>query len=290
MDSIASPPAKVDKKINSALAKASKKTGVGFDYLIKTATRESSLQPSAKSRTSSAVGLFQFIESTWLETLKEDGHKLGLGKYADLIKKADGNYTVENARVRAKVLGLRQDPEISALVAGAYAQKNESFLANKLGREPKSGELYIAHFLGPKDAVRLIRLSELKPEANADLFFSEAAATNKPIFYQGKEPRNIAQVYHLLMRDYGQTSKTVPALSINSDGWKAKIVKTVEPLVKKANFKARNQEAPIGSVGVWGNITSNEKSQTRKQNNVGDITKIYRQRDEKPPSTYDTKK
>ena len=47
-------------------------------FLLKTATRESSLNPDAKAKSSSAAGLFQFIEQTWLGLVKSDGPRLGL--------------------------------------------------------------------------------------------------------------------------------------------------------------------------------------------------------------------
>ena len=51
--------------IVAALTSASRSTGADFDYLLSTAMRESSLKPQAKSKTSSASGLFQFIPGTW---------------------------------------------------------------------------------------------------------------------------------------------------------------------------------------------------------------------------------
>jgi len=76
----------VASRIELAFQSASNSTGTSFDYLVKTAARESSFNPSAKAKTSSATGLFQFIESTWLETMKEAGPRHGLEKYSDLSK------------------------------------------------------------------------------------------------------------------------------------------------------------------------------------------------------------
>ena len=52
--------------VEAAIRRASNATGVDADFLLKTARRESALNPSAKARTSSAAGLVQFIEQTWL--------------------------------------------------------------------------------------------------------------------------------------------------------------------------------------------------------------------------------
>ena len=99
------------QQITAALQSASEKTGTDFSYLLKTAMRESSLNCNAKSATSSACGLFQFTEQTWLGTMKQDGGDLGLGKYADAISQdANGRYTVTDPAARREILALRNDP------------------------------------------------------------------------------------------------------------------------------------------------------------------------------------
>ena len=81
--------------VEGALRNASQATGVDFDFLVRTARRESSFNPSAKAPTSSAAGLFQFVEQTWLATVKQHGAKHGLQRFADMISRgADGRYRV----------------------------------------------------------------------------------------------------------------------------------------------------------------------------------------------------
>ena len=82
--------------VEAAIRRAASATGVDFDFLMKTARRESAFNPNAKAPTSSASGLFQFIEQTWLGTVKKFGHKHGYGQYADLIYQGqDGRWRVE---------------------------------------------------------------------------------------------------------------------------------------------------------------------------------------------------
>jgi hypothetical protein len=57
--------------VTGAIRHASKVTGTNFQYLVATAQVESGFNPGAAAATSSARGLFQFIEQTWLATLKE---------------------------------------------------------------------------------------------------------------------------------------------------------------------------------------------------------------------------
>jgi hypothetical protein len=101
--------------VSDAIRKASEATGTDFDYLLTTAARESNFQARARAETSSAAGLFQFIESTWLQTVKEEGDRFGLDKYGPHIQRTEsGNYTVPNPELREEILGLRHDPEVAA--------------------------------------------------------------------------------------------------------------------------------------------------------------------------------
>ena len=77
----------------AALQNAAQRTGSDFNYLLGTAMRESSLKPHAQSATSSATGLFQFIEQTWLGLVKDHGASHGLSAQASAITRdASGCY------------------------------------------------------------------------------------------------------------------------------------------------------------------------------------------------------
>jgi hypothetical protein len=107
--------------VEAAIRRASQTTGVDFDFLMKTARRESAFNPNARAPTSTAAGLFQFIEQTWLGTVKAHGAKHGYGQYADLIHRgSDGRWRVEGS-ARNVVLDLRFDPQ----AASAMAQRGE---------------------------------------------------------------------------------------------------------------------------------------------------------------------
>ena len=67
-------------RVTGAIRDAARVTGAGFEYLLNTAMREFNLNPNAKAKTSSATGLFQFIDQTWLGTMKQSGAALGYGK------------------------------------------------------------------------------------------------------------------------------------------------------------------------------------------------------------------
>ncbi|XYD11731.1 lytic transglycosylase domain-containing protein [Methylobacterium sp. NMS12] len=172
-------------------------SGVGFDYLLATARRESALDPAAKAGTSSATGLFQFIEQTWLGVMKNAGPRLGLQAQADAItRQSDGTYTVPDAGQRQAILDLRRDPKISATLAGALTQQNADALTSALGREPTAGDLYAAHVLGAKGAAALISTARAFPERAAALDLPEAAGANRALFYdRAGRPRSAAELY-----------------------------------------------------------------------------------------------
>lgn len=204
-------PISIASRIEQAFQSASTTTGTSFEYLVKTAKRESNFVETARARTSSATGLFQFIESTWLETVKDAGARHGLGQYADQIERtASGKYRVADPAMREKILNLRNDASIASMMAGELTQKNASYLTEKLGRPPSEGELYIAHFLGAGGAHKLISLAQNQPDLAADQVFSRQAKANKPIFYDRGGARSVSEVYANLVAKHSGPMPTLP--------------------------------------------------------------------------------
>src|SRR3954463_6335191 len=170
--------------VEAAIQRASQATGVDFSFLMKTAGRESGMNPGAKAHTSSAAGLFQFVEQTWLSTLKQHGSKYGYARYAELISKgSDGHYRVSGEEARKAVMDLRLDPHASSLMAGELASDHAAYLKGRVGRSPTAGELYAAHFLGPQGSVKLIEAKQSTPGAAAAQLFPDAARANHGIFF-----------------------------------------------------------------------------------------------------------
>jgi hypothetical protein len=190
--------------VESAIQRASSATGVDFSFLMGTAKRESGYNPAAQARTSSASGLFQFVDQTWLSTLKKHGAKYGYARYADLIQQgSDGKYRVAGDEARKAVLGLKLDPHAASLMAGELTSDHASYLRGRVGRSPTSGELYAAHFLGPQGSARLIEAVNASPGASAAAMFPDAAAANRSIFYRDGRPATVGEVYANLTRTAG---------------------------------------------------------------------------------------
>lgn len=195
--------------VESAIQRASSATGVDFSFLMGTAKRESGYNPAAKARTSSASGLFQFVDQTWLSTLKKHGAKYGYARYADLIQQgSDGKYRVAGDEARRTVLGLKLDPHAASLMAGELASDHASYLRGRVGRSPTAGELYAAHFLGPQGSARLIEAVGSSPGASAAALFPDAAAANRSIFYRDGRPATVSEVYANLTRTAGGGAAT----------------------------------------------------------------------------------
>jgi hypothetical protein len=197
-------------RIAGAIKQASSATGVSFEYLLTTAKMESDFNPTAGATTSSAHGLYQFIDQTWLGTVKEAGTQLGYGGYADAITKtSSGSYTVSDPAMRRSIMKLRDDPQAASAMAGVLAQSNSFKLTGMIGRRPTDSELYMAHFMGVSGAAKLISNAEDNPQAVAARLFPNAASANRSIFYdRGGRARSVSEVYSVLGSRYASAANS----------------------------------------------------------------------------------
>ncbi|MFN4020939.1 MAG: transglycosylase SLT domain-containing protein [Erythrobacter sp.] len=188
--------------VETAIARAAEATTVDFGYLLAQAEVESGMDPDARAATSSATGLYQFIESTWLDTVKKHGPRFGLGVLAEQIDiTASGSAYVADPSQRQAILALRADPAVAALMAAGLAEDNRAYLAPILGRQPDHAELYLAHFLGAGGAGRFLSELQADPSQSAPALFARPAAANRAIFYAPDgSPRSLAGVMEALGR------------------------------------------------------------------------------------------
>jgi hypothetical protein len=191
-------------RIAGAIKQAASTTGTSFEYLLATAKMESNFNPTASASTSSARGLYQFIDQTWLGTVKEAGAQLGYGKYADAIARSpSGSYSVSDPAARDEIMKLRDDPAAASSMAAVLTQSNSFKLTGKIGRRPTDGELYMAHFMGVGGAARLIANAEDNPQSSGAGLFPNAAAANRSIFFDPSgRARTVSEVYSVLTSRY----------------------------------------------------------------------------------------
>jgi hypothetical protein len=170
--------------VGAAIQQAAARTGVDFGYLLGQARIESGFNPNARARTSSATGLFQFIDQTWLGTVKQHGEKHGLGWAANAIQRGqNGRYYVADPAMRSAILDMRRDPDAASSMAAEFAADNQAYLENRLGRPMASVDLYLAHFLGAGGAAKFLRAHDANPDAAAASALPAAARANRWVFY-----------------------------------------------------------------------------------------------------------
>jgi hypothetical protein len=181
------------------MLKAADETGVDPVYLMTLADVESSLEPQAKAPTSSAEGLFQFIDQTWLEVLYHHAAAHGFSGAAEAVRMTGDEVVLADESRRGWVLGLKRDPYVAALMAGELIKDVQRALQAEGERELAEAELYLAHFFGAKAAVRFLKVLDEQPNAVAAKLFPKAAKANLGLFSEtkGRKRRSItvAELY-----------------------------------------------------------------------------------------------
>ena len=202
----------IDPTILTSIRQASATTATDFGLLMAQASQESSFHADAKSSTSSAAGLFQFVDSTWLDLVRRFGAKYGIGALAQQIaQNGDGKPIVSDPATRKKILDLRHDPALSASLAGEYTKQNQAEVERALGHPLQRADLYMAHFLGASGATSFLKAVESRGSTIAADLLPDAAAANRSIFYDAQtgKARTVADIYHLLA---GKIEKEASAL------------------------------------------------------------------------------
>ena len=137
--------------------------GIEFDDLAMDAVVdriiriESGGDPNATNKRSSALGLGQFLDETWLDLLR--AHR------PDLVR----------GRSKDEMLELRRDAGLTREITMRFTQQNAAML-RKRGLPVTPGTLYLAHFAGSAGAVAI--LSSLE-DADAASVMADADATGR---------------------------------------------------------------------------------------------------------------
>lgn len=229
--------------ITQAIKTAAARTGVDFSYLLNKASQESSFDPNAKASTSSATGLFQFTKQTWLQMVKNDGAKYGLGQYADQITEdKNGVMHVNDPTTLKTILALRKDPTVSAEMAGELDKQNFGTLKSDVGGKIGPTELYLAHFLGAGGATDFLNALKTSPKTSAATVLPDAAAANPTVFYnQDGSPRSVSQIYQQFAQKFSHPpqmpgSSTATMLAENAPPSAYKVATATNALSQTSSF------------------------------------------------------
>jgi hypothetical protein len=192
--------------IQSAIALASQKTGIDFNYLLGQAQLESGMNANAHAGTSSASGLYQFIDQSWLRVMKAHGAEHGMSWAADSIQQtASGRMVVNDPATRRAILAMRNDPNTASIMAAEHASDNKAALESSLGRPASGTDLYMAHFLGLGGARHFLKTMTTSPDRTGAAMFPAAARANRSVFYTANgQPRTLADIYGRFTDKLGQ--------------------------------------------------------------------------------------
>lgn len=236
----------------SAIKTASAKTGVDFSYLVNQAKAESALNPNAKASTSSATGLYQFINNTWLATIKEHGAEHGLSNYADAITVSGGKARVNDPDLRQEILDLRKDPKTASIMAAEFAADNKAYLEKKVDGDINSPDLYMAHFLGAGQASAFLNAKNDNPYQTAADLFPKAARANYNVFYdrQTGKPKTLGEVYSNFEKKFGTQHTNIAANNVSNKNSPS----TITPLrswneAPSVEYLSKAQEAGFSTFG-----------------------------------------
>ena len=189
-----------------------------FDYLLGQAQLESGLNPNAKAGTSSATGLYQFIDQSWLGIIKQHGGEYGLGWAANAITRSGNRWVVSDPATKAAILNLRKNPDVSASMAAEFASDNRDALQNALGRPATGTDLYMAHFLGLGGARSFLKTMTTNPGASGAAMFPAAANANRSIFYDASgNPRSLGDIYQRFAAKLDKGGAKAGATGLASD-------------------------------------------------------------------------
>ncbi|WP_176849556.1 transglycosylase SLT domain-containing protein [Belnapia rosea] len=173
--------------VAAALAAATRSTGTDPVLLRAIAWQESRFSHRAGNRQSTARGLMQFTEATWLEVVRDFGPRHGMAREAALLSTnpRTGAITTRHPRDLRAILARRFDPRLSAIMAAERLAAEQAGLQAMLGRPAGPAELYVTHLLGPAGARRfLAELNRAPARPALEAVGSDSIAANRGVFFE----------------------------------------------------------------------------------------------------------
>ena len=254
-----------DPSVLAAVRTASVQTGTQFETLLASAAIESGLQPTAQASTSSASGLFQFTEQTWLSTIRRYGAEHGLAAEAAAVVQRGGQLQVEDPAIRQRILNLRQDPAVSSMMAGEHMRDLADQIGTSIGHAPDAGELYLGHFLGGGGASQMLSALQSTPSRPAAEILPDAARANQTMFYaKDGTPYTVAQfvdrVRNRVAKAFTDIGSSMPSGPVNL---------TSKPVA------GRTPDAPDSGASGWGISTPRRIASTAERTMAATLADVF---------------
>lgn len=204
----------VPTRAAGAIRMAAQKNNTDFGYMMELASAESGFSHDIKASTSSATGLYQFIESTWHTMIASYGGKYALGDLSGQVTIYMDDYGRQQARmanpfIRQQTLELRKHPALSSLFGTDFQNENlakqQCYVDGGISRTDR----YLAHFLGAHDSIYFINQMRQQPDKSSVATFPEAAEYNEPVFYdmKGKKTyreRSLSEVFSFFDKKFNR--------------------------------------------------------------------------------------
>jgi hypothetical protein len=240
-------PPGVSPTVVSSIRQASRTTSIDFGVLMAQAQQESGFRVDAKASGSSATGLFQFINSTWLSLVQRFGETYGIGNLAQQITiDSTGRATVADPVMRERILALRKDASLSATLAGEYARANKGAIERALGRPAGNAELYLAHFLGPAGATALLKAVTQNGDAVGAALLPAAAAANHAVFFDAAgRPRSVAEIYRSFAQRIDTEAQRFSAADADAAGTSTATAADVPAFISELGFHGQQLSQPM---------------------------------------------
>ena len=233
------------KSVASAIDKASDLVGVSKPLMYAIAKQESEFNPDAAAKTSSAKGLYQFINGTWSAMVKKYGEK-----YPILKQRGP------------------EDAEANAVAGALYIKENSAIFA-KSNIPINATTIYTAHFLGPGGAKKLF---SLPPDAIAAESLPDAAKANNFIFYKKNEktkkidknlPRTVKEITDVLFEKVGQYEEKYAKALNQLAPFPTNTGNKIDNVSKQnKDMKVQDKPAPVNVQQNTTNVSNTSESST----------------------------
>lgn len=162
--------------MEGVLTNAAHAAGVDANLVMAIAKYESRMDPTARpvrkdgTVMSSAHGLGQFTDDTWLDAIRRFGQKAGAGRGAETTM--------------AEAQALRNDPELQARMLAEWTAKNAGQARRAFGKHDPAA-VYGMHVLGESDGPKFLRALRANPSAPISSVLSEKVIANNPSLFSG---------------------------------------------------------------------------------------------------------